>query len=206
MLSTPLPTSWDLAESLPSHVKPQAIDTAIGEHRQALTPATPQEFAAVVGKAMEWASAFGITVVNPQQVTAQYRDALADLPIDLLHAGFQRIKHDWQWRNMPLPGQIREQIEEAHALRQRELSRLEFARRKAFGPRPASHDHIPADDEWKAKLRQANERWLFHNHTDEDVALLNRQRAKHGFGPLPSEAERGLGIQAMPGTKPRRLA
>lgn len=203
MLSTPLPTNWDLQEPVPNRISPRALESAIEEHRRALNPSTVQEFGAVVGKAMEWAAAFGITVAEPRQVTAQYREALADLPIDLLVTAFRRTQADWQWRNMPLPGQIREHVEELYTQRVRELARLEYAQRKQREgfPRPVES---PAADESRAALVAANERWLFHKASPEDIRLLNALRAKHGKSPLPTDAERGGGIQAMPGTHWRK--
>lgn len=122
------PVSEELQASLPA---------AIAEHEAALRPADSRAFAVALDRLFGYARAFGLPH-DPDGRKAQvgiYREALGDLPPDLLREAMALTMRDWRWSaKMPLPGDIRRHAADALGERRAALRRLELARWAAALP------------------------------------------------------------------------
>lgn len=136
--------SWNASMVLPDHVTDDMLNLAVADATAALTPATVQTFAVTISELFEYAWAFdigsfaGLSEDERRKKTAAqsklYREALEDIPADLLALSVKRIRTSWKWGNkMPMPADLREAISDEMAKRKSSLARPQMALK--FGKR-----------------------------------------------------------------------
>jgi hypothetical protein len=86
-----------------------------------------EAFAVLVARIFDFARTFGLANPDAGMATKFYRDALADMPQDLLSRAVSDICREWKWGNkIPLPADLRNQVERELTQRKVDLSRLEL--------------------------------------------------------------------------------
>ena len=120
--------SWSPAMPVTDHATPDEIEAACRDAELALTPASGKEFMVAMGLLGDFAVTFGLTDGDLKAAQSYYRDALCDLPADLLAVAIKRTTANWRFgRMMPLPADIRGQVSEEFAQRQHARRRLGMA-------------------------------------------------------------------------------
>lgn len=75
-----------------------------------LQPATPKEYAVSMGRLLLFMETFKLPATNQGDLQTIYRDALNDLPADLLNEAVNRIKREHKWNTIPTPAAIRDKV------------------------------------------------------------------------------------------------
>ena len=91
----------------------------------ALIPSDDRTMAVALARLAEFARSFSLPLDDIRGIAAIYREALADLPGDVLMDGVARTIATHRYHNMPKPGEIRARIEGELITR---LARLAHAR------------------------------------------------------------------------------
>jgi len=121
-----------------------------------LVPASDAEFKKCVEQIHDYAKAFGIKVGNLNAVVKFYRIALQDVPAVLLAKAVKDVITTKTYNTMPLPGQIREKIQDDLSAMKRHhshlLSALKQAEKEAAKVLPASTE---TEEERQAKISLA---------------------------------------------------
>ena len=79
--------------------------------------------------------AFGITNIHPEDAVRSYREALAELPEDLVDTAVHTALSSWRWGNrLPMPGDLRAFVEEDFAERKSDLTTLRLLVREMNRP------------------------------------------------------------------------
>jgi hypothetical protein len=93
-----------------------------------LEPASVEALAIALDKLLAFARAFNVNVPDRAGVMAIYRDALADLPGDLLVEAAARATRSWSWGNrLPMPADLRKLVERELQERTRAIGRHKVA-------------------------------------------------------------------------------
>jgi hypothetical protein len=130
--------TWTPAEQVPVEAKDH-IEGAINFALDTLSPAKPETWAVVLDGFIGWIERFGVIPLPPigsQErdkalggIIKSYRDALAlhDIPDDLLHEAFEKTIRTHEYRNLPLPAQIRKHVDDELMDRKRRFDKLNTA-------------------------------------------------------------------------------
>ena len=123
---------------LPDAITPERIQAAIDAQQRALSPASNKAFAVTIDRLFAFARTFGLANPDAAAATKFYREAMSDVPIDLLDRAVSSVCRDWKWGNkLPLPADLRNQISAEMTARRVTLARLELAHKRAAArPRP----------------------------------------------------------------------
>lgn len=118
-----------MTDDLPSAItaNPEILNQALAAVNSDLAPAPARVMAVAVGRFLDFANTFQIGGKwDAQTVAAEYAEDLADMPGSLLMLAFKRLRQNWHWRSLPLPGDVRGAV----ALEMGELARVrvEFER------------------------------------------------------------------------------
>jgi hypothetical protein len=119
--------SWD-RRTPPTAQEASDLKVALRYSDRRLAPTTAKEFAAVVDRIFQFAETWKIDVSNAQVATAFYRQALKDLPPDMLVTAIDRAlaQHEGYTR-LPLPAEIYRQAGDEYAKLNTERYRMAFA-------------------------------------------------------------------------------
>lgn len=95
-----------------------SISKAISGASSSLVPATEMEAADALKLLFAFCRAFALGNPDPAAQLPFYRNALKDLPADLLRQAVERVTGNWRWGNrMPLPADVRAQVGDVLAAR-----------------------------------------------------------------------------------------
>ena len=96
--------------------------TSLERRQHALKPASVQEFGVAIDRLFQFARTFGIAPDNVADMTSFYRQALDDVPADMVREAVDNIIRTWKWgKKMPMPADLRERVEKELTLRRIEL-------------------------------------------------------------------------------------
>jgi hypothetical protein len=150
--------NWTTSEPVPTELVaylPEALEAS----RISLIPAGPKSHGAAMHKLLMWLSQFGILALPAGEeareemmatIASSYQDALGDLPSDLLISAIDQTIRTHKFRNLPLPGDIRElvsvELSERKALSTKIKTAVYFAGKQGQeAPRQARKPHSEAD-------------------------------------------------------------
>lgn len=120
----------------------------------AIAPASVQGFAVAMDALVQWLERFAMIAFSddPQERKRQitdivrgYRDALSDLPADLLMRAVTQTTQTHRFRNLPLPADIRTHAEAELAERKARFLRLKTAAQVADRQRQGKDRHGPRE-------------------------------------------------------------
>lgn len=121
-------SGWTPAEPLPPGVTAGGIRQELARLEAATHPASPEDWAVLIGLLRRLATAFRIEVDDWALLTRLYADGLRDVPADLLRQAVQRVVGHWtNGFRMPLPGEIRAGVAADLAERVGAVARLRTA-------------------------------------------------------------------------------
>lgn len=121
-------TGWTPAEPLPPGVTGADLRQELARLDHSARPASPEEWAVLIGLLRRLASVFRIEVDDWALLTRLYADGLRDVPADLLRQAVQRVIGHWtNGFRMPLPGEIRAEVSAELAERVGAVARLRTA-------------------------------------------------------------------------------
>lgn len=86
-----------------------------------LTPARWEIFAVIIRQLFLFAQTLGKGPPNVTEATKIYRQALHDIPADLLETGVQKVIRSHKFNTLPAPGEIREAVSAELAVRRKWL-------------------------------------------------------------------------------------
>lgn len=128
--------TWTPAEQVPAEAK-NHIEGAISFALESLHPARAETWAVVLDGFIGWIERFGVIPLPPVDsperskvlggIIKSYRDALGDIPDDLLQEAFEKTIKLHEYRNLPLPAQVRKHIEDEFRDRKRRCDKLNTA-------------------------------------------------------------------------------
>ena len=98
-------------ETIPPDVV-AGLPAAVAEAEAALAPASPQAFAVTIKRLTDYVEAFGLPAPAPSAAAAVYREALGDLPAELLAEAVTRTVRTHKFHVLPKPGEIRATVAE----------------------------------------------------------------------------------------------
>jgi len=76
----------------------------------------------------DWAETFGLATQDRAKAVKYYRQAMSEIPADLVNAAVKRVTTGWKWGNrMPLPSDLRDAVPDAYADRKLALMNLDRA-------------------------------------------------------------------------------
>ena len=139
-----LPTVTSSAESSPALESSSPIEAALAAFDSENPRPDEHEFAVLIKPLFDFAVAFGLPVDAKQvePMTSVYREALAEVPADLLAIAVATVRRTWKWGNrMPLPadllaaidGDMREYF--VHRSHCTDMARTQVALAELDGPR-----------------------------------------------------------------------
>lgn len=121
-------TGWTPVEPLPPGVTADGLRQELARLEDAAHPASPEDWAVLIGLLRRLATAFRIEVDDWAMLTRLYAEGLRDLPADLLRQAVQRVIGHWtNGFRMPLPGEIRAEVAADLAARTATVARLRTA-------------------------------------------------------------------------------
>jgi hypothetical protein len=125
--------SWKATDNLPAETR-EAAAMHLQALEQAVQPASARAAAVALEPLISLIDRYGI-IPLPSDAEARetelsriargYRQDLADLPSDLLALAVRRIVRTHQYRNLPLPAEIRKAVAEEFIYRRAALGRLD---------------------------------------------------------------------------------
>ena len=128
------------------------------EAETALTPADERAATLALAELFRWARLFGLKLDDLEATAREFREALADLPADLLTQAIGMIRRTWHYPSLPLPGDLRRQVTDELARRRMLATKLRQAearrREQADLPPKASPGKMP--EAWE-RLTRSNE-------------------------------------------------
>jgi hypothetical protein len=110
--------NWTAAEQVPSDLA-EHLPAAVKASEHSLMPISQKAFAVAMDKLIAWAEQFGLVAMPTREdargemianLVDSYRTALDDLPQDLLMTAIDQTIRNHKFRNLPLPGDIRERV------------------------------------------------------------------------------------------------
>lgn len=110
--------NWTAAEQVPSDLA-EHLPAAVKASEHSLMPISQKAFAVAMDKLIAWAEQFGLVAMPTREdargemianLVDSYRTALDDLPQDLLMTAIDQTIRNHKFRNLPLPGDIRDRI------------------------------------------------------------------------------------------------
>lgn len=121
-------TEWRSANDrqIPAHVRARLPELKL-EAERALRPASAPEFLVALDRLWEFAETFGLPAEKTEAATKMYREALMDIPADVLVNAIRRTTETWSYRSLPLPADIRKNASEELSRRQLIRSRIKIA-------------------------------------------------------------------------------
>lgn len=128
-------TAWTPSEPVPSEARDQ-LPLLVASAESALAPADIQGFAVAMDTLVQWLERFGVVAFFEDaaqrksqiaDIVRGYREALADLPSDVLMRAVADTTRSHRYRNLPLPADIRAHAETELRERQNRLLRLKTA-------------------------------------------------------------------------------
>lgn len=122
---------WKACDGLPREATPQKISQAIQATAHETQPASSEVFAVCLLKLAKFGRAFGFLETKASDITGFYREALADVPADLLELAVDGTIRSWKWNRMPSPADLRQSISSELAQRTAAKNALERALWKA---------------------------------------------------------------------------
>lgn len=121
-------SGWTPVEPLPPGVTADGLRQELARLEDAAHPASPEDWAVLIGLLRRLATAFRIEVDDWAMLTRLYAEGLRDLPADLLRQAVQRVIGHWtNGFRMPLPGEIRAEVAGDLAARTATVARLRTA-------------------------------------------------------------------------------
>ena len=100
-----------------------ALASPLERAQYALKPASTEEFGVEIDRLFRFARTFGIRPESVEDMTAFYRQALDDMPADLIREAVDDVIRKWKWgKKMPLPADLRERAQAELGERRRELT------------------------------------------------------------------------------------
>jgi len=128
---------WTPAEQVPSEVIPH-LDQNIEVAWSLIQPAEPMTWAVVMDDFIGWIERFGIVplhaIGSPERdrtvsaIVADYRNALHDIPDDLLKEAFEKTIQNHRFRNLPLYAEVRQYVDDELRDRKRRFDKLNSAK------------------------------------------------------------------------------
>lgn len=113
---------------IPDEATAEGIADAIAGYDRALVPADARAFAVTIDRLFAFARVFGLGNPDTRAAVGFYRQALADVPPDLLAEAVRRIVGAWRWgHKLPLPADLRATIADELGRRKVERARLRMA-------------------------------------------------------------------------------
>jgi hypothetical protein len=138
-----LVATWNLWEGTPTGLTVEMIRPAMAAFEDAMRPAPMEFFAVKVCEMLDAGAALGRierkTVEEKTIVVRLYREALGDLPADLLEIGITKAIAAWQYLGVPQSDAIRNQVSGELSRRRVERDKLAMALSKLPKPRPVSN-------------------------------------------------------------------
>ncbi len=92
---------WEAWHQLPEHVTLPALKAELEIVERTLVPASREQMAVGIAKLLDFARAFGLTNAEGTQVRSMaefYRQALEDVPGDLVMRASERAAREWRRR------------------------------------------------------------------------------------------------------------
>lgn len=126
---------WKPEQPVPTELIP-ILPQAIAEYRATIEPADKKSWLVVMDRFTNWIERFGVVPVPTTEIERKrwrqdlifdYRDALADLPADLLEEAIRQVMATARYRVLPMPGDIRAIVADELRKRQDQLNRLTTA-------------------------------------------------------------------------------
>jgi hypothetical protein len=160
---------WTPAEQVPPEVIPH-LDQDIEFALSLIQPAGVEAWAVVMDGFLGWIERFGVIQLHPigsperdktlSAIVSDYRNALNDIPDDLLKEAFDKtIKHH-AYRNLPMFAEVRAHVSDELMDRKRRYDKLNTAK-TMLQYRPVVEappiDQGPRTDEEKEMVRRINE-------------------------------------------------
>lgn len=116
---------------MPTDLRPETVHGAIAAFQAALAPADARVFAVAMDELLAFGRSFNIGVPDPKGAVAAYRQALSDLPGDLILQAVRAAVASWAWGNrLPMPADLRALITDELWRRKRALTKAEAAGRR----------------------------------------------------------------------------
>ncbi len=132
---TSLLHGWSPEQPVPADAIP-LLPKAIEAYSHAVQPADKKAWLVIMDRFLNWIERFGVVPV-PMEPTERnrwrmdlifdYRDALADLPADLLEQAIKQVMATARYRVLPMPGDVRAIVADELRKRQDQLNRLTTA-------------------------------------------------------------------------------
>lgn len=136
-------------EAPPARLTHSQLDLAIGAQRQLMEPSDVKSFAVIIERLFSFARTFGLANPDTRAATGFYREALKDVPTDLVDRAVSAVCRDWRWGNkLPLPADLRNQVSEEMTSRRVMLARMEMAAKRLPPPAP------PMSEDEKAEMKR----------------------------------------------------
>lgn len=126
-----LSPEWKACDGLPPEATAPKIARAIQATAHETRPASSEAFAVCLLKIAKFGRAFGFLENNAADITGFYREALSDVPADLLELAVDGTIRTWKWNRMPSPADLRETISGELGQRKATRNALERALWKA---------------------------------------------------------------------------
>lgn len=133
-----------------------SLSAVVASYRAAIQPAASDEaFAVALDELLRFARAFNVALPARREtdsrapvtvITEIYRQAMDDLPEDLIVLAVRRAVKTWTWGNrLPMPGDLRKLVADDLHQRRRDLARAEAALRKVAATAPIPSDPTPEE-------------------------------------------------------------
>ncbi len=101
---------------------------AIQAQRALLQPVEAAAFAVLIDRLFAFARTFGLANPDTTAATGFYRQALKDIPADLVAKAVERVCRGWKWgHKIPLPADLYGAVSDELTRRKKELAQLEQA-------------------------------------------------------------------------------
>lgn len=169
-------TAWKAGDTLPHSARAEA-EAAIPRLTEALQPAPAKAQAVAIGRLLDWAMDFGLVAVPTDdsgrrewsgRMSKRYREALEDLPADLITRAVEETMLTHRFRNMPLPADMRAVVAGELMARKGALGSLQVALRlNRFASPPVAPEDRPTAAQFAAFRRDLHIRRLPGSETVE---------------------------------------
>ena len=127
-------SNWTPADQVPANLTRDLLAVAVDQQAAIMAPAPMRSFAVVIEKLISFAATFGVQIANPKAAVEFYREALGDLPEDLLATAVRATMSSWVYQSLPKPAEIRRHVSEELSRRVVDRGRLQMALARVRSP------------------------------------------------------------------------
>ena len=121
---------WTPAYDLPIEITPAGLDRAAANANTGLAPVTTKELAVIMDRLFSFTETFGIKDAGIRKAMQFYRETLSDVPADLLVKSVDGVIRTYKYgHRLPVPADLRTEIEDDLRLRLAARNSIETARR-----------------------------------------------------------------------------